>query len=464
MLELLTLCGYESMEIESELPRIRKAFAKLGITAQDIFLAKQRLKTYYDIELKGIQKLFGLFVKELVNILLAKEEGKQKIIYGCMAPNFEVIGSALRSHSKDVFALVPNPAFMVVLGCIFDKFVPILEAAENLWVKSGLVSHCAMVKTRVGLFALNWVPKPDLLITSGSLCETSPKANDLIGELYNIPTCYYDTVQDRELWEYPDSSRTIQLSAMGMKRMVQRIQGEVDFEITEEVLREILHAKNQFANAVGKVHQLMRSSDPIPICSKHENLMMWLNPLSLDLDHLQMATHAVNILYEELKERVQRGIGVVEKGSPRIFVILPHHHTDPRLEHLMKEVGLASVATDMEFSATCGLPPSRKEPPNDPYEAMSQYLQSCLLLPLGGRISVILEACKQLRVDGVLNHYHVGCRSVAGDAFIIEEVITRELKIPVLSLEWENFDPRVYQHEDFKMRLELFKSMIKSQR
>lgn len=244
MLELLKLCGYEAKEMESEVPRVKKAFTKLGITDQDVSRAKQRLKTYYDIELKGIQKLFGLFVKEWVNLLLAKEEGKQKIIYGCMAPNFEVIGSALRSNSKEVFALVPNPAFMVVLGCIFDKFVPILEAAEQLWVKSGLVSHCAMVKTRVGLFALNWVPRPDLLITSGSLCETSPKANDLIGELYNIPTCYYDTVQDRELWEYPDSKRAVQLSVKGMRRMVQRIQEEVGFEITDEMLREVFHAKN----------------------------------------------------------------------------------------------------------------------------------------------------------------------------------------------------------------------------
>jgi benzoyl-CoA reductase/2-hydroxyglutaryl-CoA dehydratase subunit BcrC/BadD/HgdB len=60
-----------------------------------------------------------------------------------------------------------------------------------------------------------------------------------------------------------------------------------------------------------------------------------------------------------------------------------------------------------------------------------------------------------------LNHYHVGCRSVAGDAFIIKDEITKKLGIPVLSLEWENFDPRVYHHEQYKTRLELFKSMIR---
>jgi hypothetical protein len=30
----------------------------------------------------------------------------------------------------------------------------------------------------------------------------------------------------------------------------------------------------------------------------------------------------------------------------------------------------------------------------------------------------------------------------------------------VLTLEWENFDPRVYNHEQYKRRLELFKMML----
>jgi ribosomal protein S30 len=32
----------------------------------------------------------------------------------------------------------------------------------------------------------------------------------------------------------------------------------------------------------------------------------------------------------------------------------------------------------------------------------------------------------------------------------------------VLTLEWENFDPRVYNHEQYKRRLELFKVMLSS--
>jgi hypothetical protein len=44
MIELLRLCGYEAQEIESDLPRVEKAFNRLGITAEDIERAKQRLR------------------------------------------------------------------------------------------------------------------------------------------------------------------------------------------------------------------------------------------------------------------------------------------------------------------------------------------------------------------------------------------------------------------------------------
>ena len=67
MIELLELCGFEAQEIDTELPRIKRAFNKLGIDVEDIVEAKQRLRKYYDIELKGVRKVFRLCLKEMVN-------------------------------------------------------------------------------------------------------------------------------------------------------------------------------------------------------------------------------------------------------------------------------------------------------------------------------------------------------------------------------------------------------------
>jgi len=46
---------------------------------------------------------------------------------------------------------------------------------------------------------------------------------------------------------------------------------------------------------------------------------------------LRDAVEAIDILCEELRARINRGKGVVAKGSPRILGICPGHQTDPGL-------------------------------------------------------------------------------------------------------------------------------------
>jgi benzoyl-CoA reductase/2-hydroxyglutaryl-CoA dehydratase subunit BcrC/BadD/HgdB len=456
MMELLKLCGFEEQEIKTELPRVEKAFRKLGITDEDIEQGKQRLGRYYDIELEGVRKVFRLCLRELVSSLLVAEEGKKKILYGFMTPGFDILGSILVSRSKEVFSVHHSWAFHIIVGCVFGKIVPIIESAEKQWLKAGVVAHCANVKTFLGPIALGLFPKPDLMVTAGFLCETSPKTLDLIHEIYDIPVCYVDTCHDREFSEYDGATkRTADLAAKSLRRLAERIQEIVGFEITDDMLREVLDAKEKLDAALRRLRDLVENSDPLPLSPAHENIWMCLNSLTLGLDGIKEAVDAINTLYEELQERVSKGLGVVEKGAPRILAILPAGQTDPRLEHLMCEVGIAIVGLDTGFTV-----PYEKESP-DPYLKFGMgLLQHSLGTCLARRIPLIIEGCKKLNVAGVLDRFHVGCRAVAGDALVIENAIKKELGIPVLLLEWENFDPRAYNHEEYKRRLEVFKTML----
>jgi hypothetical protein len=53
--------------------------------------------------------------------------------------------------------------------------------------KAGAVAHCANVKMYVGLLELGYIPKPDLLVSCGFLCDTAPKTADMMQELWGIP-------------------------------------------------------------------------------------------------------------------------------------------------------------------------------------------------------------------------------------------------------------------------------------
>jgi hypothetical protein len=102
MRELLTLCGFETHEIEAELPRIEKAFQKLGLTSADIERGKQRITEYYDIKLQGIRKALGLMLRDVVNTVLAREDGKKKVIVGYMSPGFEILATAMVTRSNEI--------------------------------------------------------------------------------------------------------------------------------------------------------------------------------------------------------------------------------------------------------------------------------------------------------------------------------------------------------------------------
>ena len=456
MIELLELCGFSKNEIECDLPRIKKAFDKLGITAEDIERGKQRLDKYYDMELKGVRKALRLIVRELVDALLVRDEGVKKVIYGFMAPGFDLLSSALVTKSRDVYSIHQSWAFQIVVGCIFGKIEPILEEAERKWLKAGIVAHCANIKTLVGPLTLGLYPKPDLLVTTGFLCETSPKTVDLFHELYDIPVCYVDACQDRTFGEYPEPpERVTSSAAKSLKRLAERIQEEVGFKITNDMLLEVQDAKGKLNQAFGRIRNLIVSSAPLPLSPAHENIWMCLNVLALSIDGIAEATEAINTLYEELQERVEKGLGVVEKDAPRVLATLPMGQTDPRLEHLACEVGIAIVATDRNIEV------SIKEIPEDPYMRFGIGMQlGAMHMSPAMRIPLLIEGCKKLNIDGVLDRFHVGCRAVAGDALLIEKAINKELGIPVMLLEWENFDPRVYKHEEYKRRLEVFKAMM----
>ena len=466
MRELLTTCGFEPHELESKLPRIEKAFQKLGITSEDIERGKKRIAEYYDTNLQGVRKVLGLSIEDVVDTVMAQEDGKKKLIYGYMAPGFEIIASAMATKSKDVYTANITGPFQFVMGCIFDKMVPILEAAEQKWLKSGKVMHCGNVKTLVGIIDNDSIPKPDFIVTSGELCDTAPKTLNLFSDLYDIPTCSYNSCHDREFSEYPDSTRLIKLSAKSIRHMVNQLQELVGFEITDDMIWETINARDEMMKELIKIQELLDTSDPIPFSPTHDIPIHGICSIGYSVPDMEKPKTALNILYNELKERVNRGEGVVEKGAPRIFSMLPAHFTDPRWEHLPTKLGIALVSCENGFFPMHGqrFIDIEQEKPEDPYEVISKSLESSLCQSTRARTAILLEVCKRLKIDGLWDKYHLGCRINVGDAFLVKDAVTKELGIPVLLMEWEGFDPRFYNEEQIQKRFELFKDAMLSYR
>jgi hypothetical protein len=464
MRELLSLCGFDQAESAALLPRVQQVFTRVGLTAEDVRVAESRITTYYDTELQGVRKLLGLFLKDFCNIVLMREDGRKRIVHACMLPGMDLLGSAIMDNCVDVGLISPNATFMVVLGCMFGRYGPILEAAERRWLRAGAVAHCGMVKSRVGLITLGLIPRPDLTITSGYVCETSPKVNELLEEEYGIPSLFVDTCEDRELREYPDATRATLFAAKSMRAACAHIAQETGFQITDDILWNVLDGRVALDQAMSRLNDVIRSSDPVPLGSTHLNLLQALGCISFKGSELTEALDVLKTLYDELLERQGNGSGPLPGGTPRVLALFPHHHSDPRWEYLANRMGLVIVAFDFQGSSERAVSGAGILDPRDPFEVIVQHLHGSFTQPLGGRIAIVLDLCRRLKVDGVLNHYHLGCRYVAGDSLILRDTILKELGIPVLMVEWDNFDPRSYNEERYSAKLETFRAIIGTSR
>ena len=72
--KFLRLTGFEEDELPEYLPEWRKTSAKLGLTEDDIkFATEEWVPAHFDIQMKGIRKLLGAQVIEIIDLTQANE-------------------------------------------------------------------------------------------------------------------------------------------------------------------------------------------------------------------------------------------------------------------------------------------------------------------------------------------------------------------------------------------------------
>lgn len=460
--KLLELCGFTPEEIKTELPNVTRVFNKLGLTKADVERARQRIERFYEPELMGMRKVLGVYLRELVDLVLAREKGKQKIIYASIPTGCAGIISAASFHSDEVHAVFPDVLFDYVLGGFFNKLDPILEAAERSFMRPG-VAHCSLIKLRLGLMLLEQIPKGDLLISMGNVCDETCKSDELISQYFDIPVHYINLTQD---WSgSSDSARERQFLAREIARCAQRVGEVVGFEITKEMATETRQLKKSVGNIVEKINRLILDADPMPLKAAAIDLVRFMKSMPFGKGNLDAATEAADILYEELQQRVAKGIGVVPKGSPRVLLGLISPIPDPSFAELVEELGIVLAIAETQIYHPDGalVPDATGMEDKDPWEKYANSIAGrCLTSGPHRRARAVAGACKRFNLDGVLWFYHYSCRTLATDALMVKHGVEKQTGLPVLVLEGDVYDPRYYTSGQLRTRVEAFAEMLKA--
>ncbi len=453
--ELLKLCGFEDHEIEKERPRIEKAFQRLELGPDDIKTAENWVRQNHDVELMGVRKLLWIWLEELIDLVLAKDEGKKLLYYGF--PTIAGPASAIAAASEYVYSACPDVVLCYTMGQIFNKLSPILEAGEENGLPPGH-SLCSLQQIRVGGMSKGIIPVPDMVITSSYNCDMGSKTDELLHQKYGHPAIYVDGSMDSRWGEFPDflPERAIYLGGQ-LERVFDEAKELLGIEVTSEVRSEGASRNRELAGALRELVELMQRADPQPISIVDVEVARRLTSGSANRRFLTEGPGIIATLNREVKERIDRGVGVVEKGAPKVMILMAHF-SDPSTMHMMEDCGL-SIPTTLHTVLASRI---FKSTPFISGEILAkEQLERGPFHSAFGEIKQAAEAARLFNTDGIIWNYLYNCRPFALTSHLIRQFVEKETEIPVLSLEMDLYDSRSYSAAALRTRVETFAEMLR---
>jgi len=457
--ELFKLCGFEDEEIEEERTRIEKTFERLGIGPKDMEDANSWVRQNHDVTLKGVRKLLGAWLKELIDLVLAKDDGKKIVYIGF--PAILGPGLMLSASSEDVFVSAPDMVLDHTMGQIFNKLTPILEAGEANGLPSGH-ALCSLWQAKIGGVAMGMIPVPDLALASSYFCDMGSKADDLVTAKYGVPVAYIDGVMDSKWGEYPDylPERVHYLGAQ-INQALKKASKVLDIRLAPDAWERSQKKSQPYVNNLLRLLDLMRA-DPVPVSMVELELLEALSSSSTGRG-IRDGIKAIEILIHELEGRVKAGIGATEKGAPRVMINFGHT-SDPRVTHLIEDVGLAVPLT--RILAWVGGPSFKvTRTYHTPGEKIANYeLAAGMFHGTDASIKRFQKGADLMKLDGFIVNYLYNCRPSALGSHIYKKHLEEKTGLPVLAIEEDNFDSRAYSAASLRTKVETFAEMLKAKK
>ncbi len=310
---------------------------------------------------------------------------------------------------------------------------------------------CALIKSFMGFKLAGLCPyiQASDLVVGETTCDGKKKAYETLSEYketYVMEVPHMKTERDRTLWKE---------EVFYFKEKLEQVTGR---KITPENLKKGIKIVNEKRKALQRLSGL-RKSNPSPISGLDALLV---NQISFYDDPIRF-TKNINILCDELEDRVKKGVGVVKRGAPRVLIAgSPMVAPNWKVPHIVETSGAIVVAEESCVGErnTRDLVDDRGETLDEMIDALvDRYMKidCACFTPNVERIEHVLDLAKNFKVDGVI-HYNIQfCTPYSMEAYKLEKTLAQK-GIPFLKIETD------YGMEDMgqlKTRIEAFLEMVR---
>jgi benzoyl-CoA reductase/2-hydroxyglutaryl-CoA dehydratase subunit BcrC/BadD/HgdB len=454
---LLKLCGFDQEEISTGRTRIKKALQRLQLTPEDIKVAERWLPENHDLSLVGVRKILRILLNELFDMVLARDEGKKLLFYGF--PTITGPAAAIASASDKIYSLCPDAILAITMGHIFNKINSIIETAEQNGLPPGH-SLCSLQQTRVGGLVKGIIPVPDMVLTSSYYCDMGSKTDELLHERYGHPAVYVDGSMDSRWGEFPgyDPER-IRFLGGELNMALDKVKDILGVEVTQEARKEGATRNRHIVKELNELVKLVKDADPQPISMVEVGLVRDLALGSGSKRVITELADAIKVLNDEVRDRIERGIGIIEKGAPRVAATLLNI-ADPTITHMIEtHLSIPVLLLDL-----------LNEKYKKPVDVVSGEPLAADEMNIGifygncGFIIRAMEALKDSNLDGFVWNYLYNCHPQAQMSHLFAQFAEKQNNIPILSLESDLVDSRTYSAEAMRTRIETFAEILKAKK
>lgn len=356
----------------------------------------------------------------------------------------------LSSEIINAFDAVPFlPEMVGVFGNMSGQAVPslVVEEAESLGFAP---ENCSAIKITAGSFSLKQIPSPKLIVAGSHPCDSSVAAYQGIAHLTGAPVFYFDAPywRNEDAFDYYEKN---------MWRLIDFLEKNLHRKMDWDKLKQVVENENRFNFYMQEICEMMRAI-PSP-ASMATPIFAWMVREVCIGD--ANATEMARRMYEAVKNRYKKGIGIVKKEKLRVLWWNP---TIAFLVHIFKwmedEFGAVVVK---DFIADVRMPQVDTSSQKTMIHDMARnHLYLAMARQCHGPVEFILselgQTIEEYAPDCLIFTGHAGCKHGWGVIGIIKDYLKKR-GMPSLFMNLDLFDQRHATEDDIKRWItEFFRS------
>jgi benzoyl-CoA reductase/2-hydroxyglutaryl-CoA dehydratase subunit BcrC/BadD/HgdB len=390
----------------------------------------------------GYLDVVSTYVERIAN---AKDEGKWVASHGTQQP-LEIL------EAMDVRGVF-NEFWGVVSDIVRLESVP---QAMSVSASTGTPGEvCSFFRNMDGLMHAGKWPRSDMFLYAASVCD-NVKSFHTLGRRYGIPSF------GLERSYLPYTAHAIEFWKNEYKRLIAFLEEQTGKKMDYDRLKEVVARSYRLTELHIEIDKLVAN---VPCPLSPECFSGTLVAIRL-LPGTQKGIDFLTELRDELKERVDKGIGAIENERFRVLWSSFTPFFDPTLMSFMQQkYGAVSVAdmlstwrVDANLNAKWML---------DPEDPLGNLAYRTVLAPGNCQYSsgidvgaVLSDKCRRFKVDAAIFNNNWGCKTGAGYGPIIKDELMRQVKVPTLTLHCDVLDHTFISRAEIESQMDSFFEML----